>query len=153
MEMIFQWIKSGLLFTIISSVIILLCPNKAYVKHINLILGLLFILVMIRPVMEMAGLDEKTYLSYINKYLKIEGSNELSKNSISLYEDSLALQLKAVLKDSGYEIQDIHVFVNSDASVEKVVIDFSEHAVGLEYLETYLYQTLGEEVKIIYEGG
>ncbi len=153
MEMIFQWVKSGLLFTIISSVIILLCPNKTYMKHVNLVLGLLFILVMIRPVMAMAELDEKTYLSYIDKYLKIDGGDELSQNSISLYEDSLSLQLKALLTDSGYAIRDVVVSVGSDTSVEKVVLSFSGQVAGLEYLEAYLHQTFGEEVEIVYEDG
>lgn len=153
METIFEWVRSGLLFTIISSIMILLCPNKTYIKHISLVLGLLFILVMMRPLMSIAQLDEKTYLSYIEKYLKLDGGEELSANTISLYEDALALQLKALLIDSGYAILDIQVTVRDDTTVEKVWICFSGQATQLEYLETYLHQTFGEEVKIVYEDG
>ncbi len=153
METIFEWVRSGLLFTIISSIMILLCPNKTYIKHISLVLGLLFILVMTRPLMSIAQLDEKTYLSYIEKYLKLDGGEELSANTISLYEDAVALQLKALLIDSGYAILDIQVTVRDDTTVEKVWICFSGQATQLEYLETYMHQTFGEEVKIVYEDG
>ena len=63
MQQIFEWVKSGLLFGIFSSIIILLSPNKSYEKHINLVVGLLFILVMIHPVMAFFNIDGETYYS------------------------------------------------------------------------------------------
>ena len=65
MEQILTWVKNGLLFGVISSLILLLSPNKSYEKHMNLVVGLLFILVMIHPIISFFDLDSKTYVSFI----------------------------------------------------------------------------------------
>ena len=51
--MLLNWVKSGLLFGVMASVILMLCPNKSYMKHIGMVIGLLFILVMLHPLMEL----------------------------------------------------------------------------------------------------
>ena len=96
MEGILDWVRSGLLFGIVSSVILMLCPNKSYAKHIGLVVGLLFILVMLHPVMEWMEIDEQTYVSYIKDFFAVSSSERISDQSIQLYGESIAIQIKAI---------------------------------------------------------
>lgn len=151
MEGIMSWIKSGLLFTILASVILMLCPNKTYMKHISLIVGLLFILVMIHPVMHLLDLDSKVYVSYLENFLKLEGTQDsISENHIAMYEESVALQLTASLEECGYKVEEIRVKAENDGSVCEIRLSFTESIENLEQVETYLYRLFGKEVKIIY---
>ncbi len=154
MEIIMTWVKSGLLFTIIASVIMMLCPNKSYIKHISLVVGLLFILVMMHPVMDILNLDRTTYISYIENFLLLEGTQEeLSDNHIALYEESVALQLTAALNEHGYDVKEIAVDVLDDGTVCEVCVSFAGEVDNLEQLEQYMYDLFGQEVNVVYEFG
>lgn len=154
MEGILSWVKSGLLFTILASVVLMLSPNKTYMKHISLVVGLLFILVMIHPVMDFFSLDSKAYVSYLENFLRLEGTQEhMSENQIRLYEESVALQLTASLSESGYIIDQIRIDAELDGSIQEVCLSFTNSIDNLEQVEEYIYRLLGEEVKVVYEFG
>lgn len=152
MENILTWVKSGLLFGILSSVILLLSPNKSYEKHMSLVVGLLFILVMIHPVMSFLNLDGQTYISYIQNYIEAsENGGGLSENEIGLYGESIGIQLKETLKGAGYNIRDIDVDVDGKGSVYRIAISFDGEAGEVDMLEQYVKNIFGEEVLIEYE--
>lgn len=152
MEQILSWVRSGLLFGIVSSVILMLCPNKSYAKHIGLVVGLLFILVMIHPVMELLQIDEDTYITYIKDFLAVSEPDLVSEQSLQLYGQSIAMQVKAALTESGYPIEKIDVEVNEDGSVSRVTLILGDATGNISVLEQYLREIFGEEVVIQYEG-
>lgn len=152
MEQILSWVRSGLLFGIVSSVILMLCPNKSYAKHIGLVVGLLFILVMIHPVMELLQIDEDTYITYIKDFFAVSEPDLVSEQSMQLYGQSIAMQVKAALTESGYPIEEIDVDVNEDGSVSRVTLILGEATGDISVLEQYLREIFGEEVVIQYEG-
>lgn len=152
MEQILSWVRSGLLFGIVSSVILMLCPNKSYAKHIGLVVGLLFILVMIHPVMELLQIDEDTYITYIKDFLAVSEPDLVSEQSLQLYGQSIAMQVKAALTESDYPIEEIDVEVNEDGSVSRVTLILGDATGNISVLEQYLREIFGEEVVIQYEG-
>ncbi|MCM1180142.1 MAG: stage III sporulation protein AF [Clostridium sp.] len=146
------WVKSGLLFGIFASVILMLCPNKSYMKHISLVVGLLFILVMLHPVMELCSVDVSTYASYIQNFLMLETEDmEFSKENRQLYELSLAAQLEAVFVEKGYPVTDILVETDQNGNAEEIHLRFGEGEFDLRNVENYLHRLLGEDVRITYE--
>ena len=145
MEWILSWVRSGLLFGIISSVILMLCPNKSYAKHIGLVVGLLFILVMIHPVMELLQIDEDTYITYIKDFFAVSEPDLMSEQSLHLYEQSIAMQVKAALMESGYAIEEL-------GTVSRVQIVFGDTVGDIGVLEQYFHEIFGQEVVIQYEG-
>ncbi len=152
MDFIISWVRSGLLFSVFASVVLMLSPNKTYMKYISLVIGLLFILVMIHPVMKALNLDTKTYVSYIENLLRLDGTEEnMTRDHKELYEDSIALQLIVSLKESGYEIDDIAVEVNDSGAVEEIHIVFAGEVKGLKQIEDYVCSLFGKEVSIYYE--
>lgn len=152
MEMILSWVKSGLLFGIFASVILMLCPNKSYQKHIGMVVGLLFILVMLHPVMELFQIDGSTYSAYIKNFLLLdEGEEQISDSNRKLYEEAMNIQLMANLQDGGYSVKEIETRTDLDGQIEEVKIIFDGEVKGLEKLELYLKNLFGEEVIIRYE--
>lgn len=152
MEAILVWVKSGLLFGILASVILMLSPNKTYEKHISMVVGLLFILVMLHPVMELFHLDRDTYTSYIRNFLMIEtGEKGISAENLEYYEETVAYQLEAALRENGYALKKVNVSTREDGEVERVTLVFTGELNDAEKIEIYLKTLFGEGVKINYE--
>ncbi|MGN0496836.1 MAG: stage III sporulation protein AF [Lachnospiraceae bacterium] len=152
MEGIISWVKSGLLFGVLGSVIIMLSPNKTYEKHISFVVGLLFVLVMIHPVMEFFHVDGTAYLHSIENYLALDtGMEGISENDKQLYCQALELQLKGVITEGGYPIDYVKVKLGHEQEVSEVTLCFLGEVENLSGLEEYLYGLFGEEVVISYE--
>ncbi|MGN0438808.1 MAG: stage III sporulation protein AF [Lachnospiraceae bacterium] len=152
MEVINEWVKSGLLFGVIGSVIIMLSPNKTYEKYISFVVGLLFVFVMIHPLMILFSVDSETFLRSVENYLIFQDcSGGLSQNDRCLYEDALGMQIKAVLIDSGCEIQDVVVKMDETGTVYEVDIIVCGKMIALSQIENYLRSLFGEEVVVSYE--
>ncbi len=152
MELILDWVKNGLLFLVLASVILMLSPNKSYMKHISLVVGLLFILVMVHPLMDFFDLDEKAYISYLENFLLLEGTEtEISDRNIEMYTESVGLQLKAALRENGYSMQDVYVELNEEGMVFAVHLVLENSATGLDRVDDYLRSLFGQEVEIYYE--
>lgn len=153
MEVILSWVKSGLLFGVFASVILMLSPNKSYMKHIGMVVGLLFILVMLHPVMELFRLDSSTYANYIKNFLMMEEEDDsISDSNLELYEESVKTQLMAVFKENGYPVEVISVSATPEGKIFKVKLAVTEKIQEIESLERYLKNLFGEDVKICYEG-
>ena len=154
MEAILSWVKSGLLFGIFASVILMICPNKSYMKHIGMVVGLLFILVMIHPLMEFFQVDSSTYADYIKNFLMVDtGNNEISDSNLELYEESVKAQLKTVLKENGYSFEEVSVDADKEGNIVKVELSVGENIGNIEPVEKYLKSLFGEDVKICYGSG
>lgn len=152
MDAILSWVKNGLLFTVMASIVLLLTPNKSYMKHISLVIGLLFILVMVHPIMELFHLDSKTYASYIEKFLMLEGTQDsFSEEHINMYEESVNIQLFAAFNENGYDIEKVTVEVDEEGNVSEVHISFNGEVTDIEHIEAYLKRLFGQEVSIYYE--
>lgn len=152
MEMILNWVKSGLLFGVFASVILMICPNKSYMKHVSMVVGLLFILVMLHPLMELSSVDASVYAGYIRNFLMLEnGEVELTENERALYETSLATQLEAVFVGKGYPVERVEIRVRENGDVREVILNMGEEAVALSDIENYVKGLFGGDVRIIYE--
>ena len=151
METIFSWVKSGLLFGIFASVILMLCPNKSYQKHVSMVVGLLFILVMLHPVMEFMQVDGSTYTSYVRNFLMLEDEEQISESSLKLYEEALEIQLTSNFKEGGYPVKAVKVLADKEGNVSEVRIVFDGEVTGLEKMELYLKNLFGESVVISYD--
>ena len=152
MEQILSWVKSGLLFGIISSMILLLSPNKSYEKHMSLVVGLLFLLVMIHPIMTFFGIDGQTYISYIQNYIGAsENGGELSDQEINLYKDTIKLQLEKVLEQAGYRFRYVDLCIDEKGNVYRIAVSFEDKVDSIESFENYIKNVFGKEVEIIYE--
>ena len=76
----------------------------------------------------------------------------MSEQSLHLYEQSIAMQVKAALMESGYAIEELTVEVEEDGTVSRVQIVFGDTVGDIGVLEQYFHEIFGQEVVIQYEG-
>lgn len=75
MEMIGQWIQNISVFLIVSSAVLHAVPGKDYRKYIRFFTGIILILLLAEPVLELSGMAERIEVIYQeNRY---EGETEL----------------------------------------------------------------------------
>ncbi len=152
MQAILDWVKSGLLFGILGSVILMLCPNKTYEKHISFVVGLLFLLVMLHPIMEFFSLDQTTFLHSVENYLMMENpTDKISDGDRKLYEEALSLQLETILKESDGSINRVAILTDESGNVREVILCVEGTIRNIDEIEGYLRNIFGEEVIISYE--
>lgn len=152
MDFILSWVRSGLLFGVFASVILMLCPNKSYQKHIGMIIGLIFILVMLNPLMKFKDIDSRTYLDYVKNYLLMENNGDvLSDDNQRMYEESVETQLKAVMIDRGYPLETVEIDSDSKGVIYRVTLRFEGNVTNTDGIESYLRSLFGEGVSICYE--
>ena len=152
MQAILDWVKSGLLFGLLGSVILMLCPNKTYEKHISFVVGLLFLLVILHPIMEIFSLDQKTFLHSVENYLMMENpTDKISDGDRKLYEEALSLQLETILKESDGSINRVVILTDESGKVREVALCVEGTIRNIDEIEGYLRNIFGEEVIISYE--
>lgn len=147
-----QWIKGCLLFSIFSSVILMLCPNKSYYKHISLVVGLLFVLVMIRPLANWNGKNISYYTDYVRRVIFSEQMNrDVEKEYMKSYSDYLKKQIERYLKEKDYQIQVRRIGIDENGMLRKLVVHVDLEGKSLADAENALIQIAGQDVDIIYE--
>lgn len=152
MEVVMQWVRSGLLFGIVASVVLMLSPNKTYAKHISMVVGLLFILVMIHPVMELFHVEKGTYMNYMKNLVRMEtDEGKIEEEDLEYYEEITAYQLMISLQEMGYTVNKAEVTAGEDGVIEKIKLNVEDEIRQLEKVEIYLKNMYGEDVKISYE--
>ena len=75
----------------------------------------------------------------------------VSEADLELYEESINMQLMAVLKEHAYPVKRVMVKAGEDGKIVNVSVVFDSSVVQLESLETYIKNLFGEEVRIRYE--
>lgn len=83
MEIFIEWINQIVIFLILAAVIDMLIPNTKFEKYVRLVIGLIFILIFIRPVFLMFGTDITTEVNRLSdEIFHTQKSEETFGNSI-----------------------------------------------------------------------
>ncbi|WP_085991934.1 stage III sporulation protein AF [Oceanobacillus senegalensis] len=104
MELIIQWVTQIILFIILATIIDLLIPQTAMKKYIKLVVGLILILILLKPVFYVLSIDIEKALSSsfqqisetTNQNNSVENLIEFQKNEIENTQDAYILEQMAV---------------------------------------------------------
>lgn len=152
MESILSWVKNGLLFGLFASVIRMISPGKTYRVQIGMVTGLLFIMVMLHPLMELFQIDASSYVDYIQDYLLLEPEeNRYAGENLTLYEESAKIQIRMLLEAQGCDVRDVDVDADATGRIRHVRIRFGSASQLTDDAERALSGILGEKVRISYE--
>lgn len=152
MEFVLDWVKSGLVFGIFGSVILLISPNKSYMKHIGLVVGLIFMLVMIHPILNFLNLDESTYISCLkNLFLLEDYKNDIKNSHNELYQESIEIEIHIALEQSRIIADEVEMVIGDEGILKSIYIVLDEESENMQEFENYLKNLYGEEVIVQYE--
>ncbi|UFT97737.1 stage III sporulation protein AF [Radiobacillus kanasensis] len=133
MQYIMDWVTQIILFLLIAMVIDLLLPNSSMRKYIRVVVGLLLILIFLKPVFHLFEIDTNQLLSEVMPTMDTSIEEENMKNSIELKKneiqasqrayilDKMAVQMEnsveeELKKDYGVAISEIKLVMDEEAS-------------------------------------
>ena len=70
MELIYEWMRSLVFYSILASVVMNVLPNSEYQKYIRFFLGMLLIIVSVTPLLQLFELEETLNLNYYTESLE-----------------------------------------------------------------------------------
>lgn len=107
MDLFIEWINQIVIFLILAAVIDLLIPNTNYEKYVRLVIGLIFILIFIRPVFLMFGTDLTTEVNKLtDEIFDVHKSEETFGNSIDLKKREIESKQHAyILKQMAVQLK------------------------------------------------
>lgn len=70
MELIYEWMRSLVFYSILASVVMNVLPNSEYQKYIRFFLGMLLIIVAVTPLLQLFGLEETLNSNYYTESLE-----------------------------------------------------------------------------------
>ncbi|PAV29100.1 stage III sporulation protein AF [Virgibacillus profundi] len=141
MDMLIDWVTQIIIFLLLAAIIDLLIPATTMKKYIKLVVGLILILILLKPIFFILNIDIERALETSYSQLRQEGTNnesienliELQKSEIQDSQDAYKLEQTAVhLKDLAKDA------LVEDHQAEIIDIKFifeTEKDVGFESLE------------------
>ena len=126
MEQIYGWIKNIVIYMLLNTIIMNLLGNKSYKKYASIVSGMILVLIVISPVMQLMQLDDKLdyYLKFndfnvdtIEFRSKLSAAEEEQRADIfGKYEDKITEQIKELLINEGIYPENIEIKTDRDAS-------------------------------------
>lgn len=75
---IYEWIKNIVFYQLVVSIVINMIPDNAYQKYVHFFLGMLFLVIVIRPIFQLMNMTE----SIDGRYMQEMWEKDLEENSI-----------------------------------------------------------------------
>ncbi|QDP40570.1 stage III sporulation protein AF [Radiobacillus deserti] len=133
MQYIVDWVTQIILFLLIAMVIDLLLPNSSMRKYIRVVVGLLLILIFLKPVFSLLKVDTDQMLREVMPIMDTTNEEESMKNSIELKKkeiqasqrayilDKMAVQMKnsvqeELKQDYGVAISEVNLVMDPEAT-------------------------------------
>ncbi len=124
MDKIFDWIRSIVIYMIMNTIIMNLLGNSSYKKYISVISGMLLVLIVISPLMELLHLDLNLDYYMASNDFAIETSDfenrlrqmeQKQMNEIfSEYQEKLKASIKDLLAEEEVVLDEFHLEFDKD---------------------------------------
>ncbi|HLR75160.1 MAG TPA: stage III sporulation protein AF [Virgibacillus sp.] len=143
MDLLMEWVTQIIIFVLVASMIDLFVPSTAMKKYIKLVVGLIFILIFLKPVFHLFQIDIEHALQSSFSHIQLEDYGNSMENLIKNQKreiqasndayilEQMTIQLKEVAKEPlekhQVDIVDIHYefLANEDISydnLEEVIV-------------------------------
>lgn len=151
MEALVEWVKNIAIFYIIASLIMHIIPGKSYIQYIKVFLGIVTIILLIKPIGELFLLEDK-FQGNLQEKLNIQMEDELLRDLMLVgeyqkeavvgeYIEEIKNSIKEYVEGMGVVYKDCIVNLNLDennenyAKIEKIELFISiPNIEGEEYL-------------------
>lgn len=135
-----SWMKSVVIYLILSGLVLRLVPEKNYSRYISFFMGLIMIIILSRPIIYIFKLDKDNYMEQLERnvdnFLKVnsyDNMNSGNKSYASYYELSLNEAIKYECKNAGYNVQDVSIITDDEKNVLSCMIyingDYDENII------------------------
>lgn len=133
--MLFGWMKSLIIYLILSGLVVNLAPGSNYKKYISFFTGLIVIIILAEPIsylFRIGGGDIDEITAGIEEYMERSGSAADRDNIYDYYEMSLGEAIRQSVCSEGYEAVSVEVITDEQENVLKctIVLDGSRNEIS-----------------------
>lgn len=144
MEYLIKWVKNIAIFYIISTLVQNLVPDGKYLKYIKLFLGIVMVILLIRPLGELIGATDdynKIYLQAGVDEMSAElkagleaADEERSRIVVGEYTDRIKSDIQEYVTGLGAGYKDSSVTIDTDAASDTFDYCFKQFTYTREYI-------------------
>ena len=151
--MFFSWMRSLIIYLLLSGLVMRLVPEKNYSRYISFFMGLVMIIILSRPIIYIFKLDKADYIDRlernVDEFLTVNsynGSVNGKDDAVSYYELSLNEAVRNICENEGYEISYVSVITDTYKNVLSCVI-----YIDGDYDENIIKNLINDVYKIDFE--
>jgi stage III sporulation protein AF len=126
---IYQWVKDIAFYMILITAVMNVIPNNNYKKYINLFTGMVMIILVLAPISEWIGINNRFDTNFIENMYSQELSSmkldtyEITENATTKvfdeYENEIGLQVEKLVNEEGYNMVKSDIVMNEDKESEQ----------------------------------
>lgn len=123
--MLYGWMKSLIIYLILSGLVINLAPSSNYKRYISFFTGLIVIIIISKPisyVFNVSGGDIDKLVSSVEGYMSDSSSLEVKDNIYDYYDMGLTETIKYSLNEEGYNVSHVNVITDSQENILKCTV-------------------------------
>ena len=130
--MLTAWMKSLVIYLILSGLIMKLIPGKNYTRYISFFMGIIMIIIIADPIISIFNLKEgdvDVIKRDIEEYMSVNSfgnSGYVSKDEDNYYNLSLNEAIKYECNNNGYKVSNVSVITDTDNNVLSCMIYIQE---------------------------
>lgn len=124
MDRIYEWIRSIVIYMILNTIIMNLIGKSSYKKYINVISGMILVLIIITPILEIMNIEETIDLYIASNDVSMEAATfkdslrKMEEDKIdeifAEYKENIWNDIEAVLLEDGLKLADLSIEINRD---------------------------------------
>jgi len=124
MDVIYAWVKNIVIYMILNTIIMNLLGNSSYKKYVSIVSGMILVLIVISPLINVMELDKKFDYLLLSNNFSIETSdfksdlNKMEEQQSDVvfteYEDRLKTQVTEMLLEEGVYLTSFHLTIDQE---------------------------------------
>lgn len=151
--MLYGWMKSIVIYLILSGILINLAPANSYKKYINFFMGLMLLIIVAKPLaifFSFGETDVDNLMNKVNSYIDYNPEVSLGEN-YSYYDMSLEDSIEDTIRKLGYDIYKVAVITDKNYKILKCTVyikkdDLTMTSSSKEEIKNYISDVYNVEV-------
>lgn len=124
MDRIYEWIRSIVIYMILNTIIMNLIGKSSYKKYISVISGMILVLIIITPILEIMNIEETIDLYIASNDVSMEAASfkdslrKMEEDKIdeifAEYKENIWNDIETILQEDGLKLADLSIEINRD---------------------------------------
>lgn len=154
--MLYGWMKSLIIYLILSGIVMNITPGKNYKRYINSFIGLIILIILSEPlsyIFHLSSGDIKGFANDFTSYMG-EGGELAYDNIYNYYEMSLNETIKHDISDKGYMVLSVETITDEENNILKCTIYLEKNSsidtAAEDEVKKYISEVYNVDVNNIY---
>lgn len=154
--MLYGWMKSLIIYIVLSGVVVNMTPGKNYKRYINAFMGLIILIILSEPlsyIFHLSSGDISGIVTELSRYSDTDSYGGSDDGLYNYYELSLSESVRLDLLEKGLNVQSVSVITAYDGSILRLTVYMPADYDGTQDeadLKNYISEVYNADVTNIY---